>query len=76
MPRYMCPVLQQHCEQLVSDCNEGSYGVNCAETCGHCSGLCDGVDGGCAGGCEQWYGLSQCKEEIGKFAILLGVLIV
>ena len=52
----------------VSECDEGSYGVNCAETCGHCSGLCDRVDGDCEGGCQQWYGLSRCKTEIGKYS--------
>ncbi|KAI0221423.1 hypothetical protein LSAT2_027240 [Lamellibrachia satsuma] len=51
------------------DCDAGTYGINCAESCGHCaagSASCDRVTGACSGGCQQWYGPNTCKAEIKK----------
>ena len=66
----------------VADCDDGSYGVNCAETCGHCAGseTCHKETGACSGGCQQWYvtldtdGHNTCKGHIGNYTIYLVTL--
>ncbi|KAI0209895.1 hypothetical protein LSAT2_005329, partial [Lamellibrachia satsuma] len=53
-------------------CDAGSYGINCAESCGHCAGSdpCNKQTGSCSGGCQQWYvsldtdGPNTCKAHI------------
>ena len=49
------------------DCDNGTYGVNCNETCGHCLGqsTCIVSNGSCLGGCERWWGDPVCKTHIG-----------
>lgn len=47
-------------------CSSGTYGYNCAESCGHCLGTsaCDPVDGRCANGCEPgWQTTDKCDKS-------------
>ena len=44
-------------------CSYGTYGYNCAESCGHCFGgsACNPVDGRCSYGCDPgWQPTTYC----------------
>nr|XP_022312100.1 uncharacterized protein LOC111117327 isoform X1 [Crassostrea virginica] len=47
-------------------CTPGTYGLNCAESCGHCLGTseCDPIDGRCINGCEPgWQTTDKCDNK-------------
>ena len=57
----------------VPDCQAGTYGINCADSCSQYCRLpdqCDRVTGSCSGDCHQWYGLDTCMAEISKYIVL------
>ena len=45
-------------------CSSGTYGQDCAETCGNCDGgaPCDAVDGSCATGCAPGWTGGTCSN--------------
>lgn len=51
--------------KLISDCNLGSFGADCNETCGHCRNLnqCSNVDGKCLTGCKAGYEGEICRKS-------------
>lgn len=38
---------------LIEECNDGTYGKNCNNTCGHCDPPCDKITGKCPLGCNR-----------------------
>ena len=60
---------EYHCINRSTDCETGSYGKNCEETCGYCKDRrpCDIVNGNCTNGCEAWYTSNICKTFIRKW---------
>ena len=42
---------------IVQECDKGSYGIGCNETCGHCRDFnqCSKVNGSCLTGCDAGY---------------------
>ena len=44
-------------------CSSGTYGYNCAESCGHCFGrsACDPVYGRCSNGCDPGWQPPNCN---------------
>ncbi len=50
-----------------SDCLDGTYGVNCTDTCGRCQDVyCNKANGLCPQGCQLWWAGGRCNMEIGK----------
>lgn len=47
------------------ECDRGSYGANCNETCGHCryENPCFNVNGTCVNGCDAGYTGHLCKTR-------------
>lgn len=50
---------------LNSECETGTYGVNCSKSCGNClkQRQCQNVDGFCSKGCSAGYKGSLCTER-------------
>lgn len=50
---------------LVLECDKGSYGLECKETCGHCRDVnqCSNVDGTCITGCAAGFEGNLCKTR-------------
>ena len=50
---------------ILVECDDGTYGMECAETCGKCVGNepCDPVNGTCPKGCGPGYKGSICIES-------------
>ncbi|KAI0240259.1 hypothetical protein LSAT2_009049 [Lamellibrachia satsuma] len=50
----------------VNDCDDGSYGINCNDSCGHCKdqSKCSVTMGSCPNGCETWYISDVCNTYI------------
>ena len=48
----------------VIECDVGTYGQNCKNTCGFCSGpdLCHFANGTCRNGCESGYHGQRCNQ--------------
>lgn len=48
---------------MVGECEIGSYGVDCSETCGHCLDVrqCSNSNGRCRNGCDAGYQGAVCK---------------
>lgn len=51
------------------ECDNGSYGLNCSETCGNClkDTICHHVNGTCLEGCAAGYKTQTCKTGKTKF---------
>lgn len=51
---------------IVPGCENGTFGVDCKQTCGHCSGTdaCHSVTGVCPHSCEDGYIGSLCIEGL------------
>lgn len=49
----------------VEECDKGSYGIECTETCGHCHDVkqCSNVNGYCLTGCDDGYEGDFCKSR-------------
>lgn len=57
---------------MVTVCNNGTYGFDCAYNCsGHClhNSPCNKTTGNCEGGCEPGYTDENCRK--GEFLINL-----
>ena len=54
---------------LSTDCPDGTYGLNCTDTCGQCrdSVPCNKTDGFCPSGCQLWWTGDRCQAQIGKW---------
>lgn len=48
---------------IIPECDKGSYGTACNETCGHCRTVsqCSNVNGKCLTGCEAGLKGDLCK---------------
>ena len=48
---------------FVTECDDGTYGLNCAQKCGVCRNFvpCNKTDGICQGGCEDGFNGDQCQ---------------
>ena len=58
---------------LLTECNPGTYGENCKESCGYCKDrqACDITNGTCPTGCQAGYGGDICKT--GEFFFSLTI---
>lgn len=56
---------------VIGDCEIGSYGVDCSETCGHCLDVrqCSNSNGICLKGCDAGYQGAICKTREYMFFI-------
>ena len=56
---------------IVTACQSGFYGQDCAFTCGNCDGgaPCNAVDGTCSSGCAPGWTGDTCNE--GKIVLTL-----
>lgn len=45
------------------ECDRGSYGIECNETCGHCRDVkqCSNANGSCLTGCDAGFKGDLCK---------------
>lgn len=48
---------------LIEECNDGTYGKNCNNTCGHCDPPCDKITGKCPHGCKPGYEGVFCNKS-------------
>ena len=51
---------------LLSECDNGWYGVNCSSSCGHCLGggeQCQHVNGTCLSGCVPGWQDGLCTDS-------------
>lgn len=53
------------CVFNIEECDRGSYGVECNETCGHCCDVsqCSNVNGTCLTGCDAGFEGDLCKTR-------------
>lgn len=53
---------------LFLECDKGSYGLECNETCGHCRDVnqCSNIDGTCKTGCAAGFEGGSCKTRENK----------
>lgn len=56
------------------ECDVGSYGYDCNETCGHCRDVsqCSNINGTCLTGCDAGYQGDTCKtlDELSRRTLL------
>ena len=52
---------------VMSECPDGSFGLDCARTCGNCkdNGICNKQDGVCPAGCTPGYYKGKCVLACG-----------
>lgn len=62
----ICYILCHKIQYFAIECSAGSYGVNCASTCGQCLNekVCNHETGSCDQGCQPGYKGPTCKTGI------------
>lgn len=62
----ICYILCHKIQYFTIECSAGSYGVNCASTCGQCLNekVCNHETGSCDEGCQTGYKGPTCKTGI------------
>lgn len=50
---------------IIAECDRGSYGIECKETCGHCHDVsqCSNINGTCLTGCDAGFKGDLCKTR-------------